>query len=107
MVTEIERRIAAAKERRGQTYLGQSEGIDSDFGGRFAKVRTTVITGTDPIPRYPQMPAGSPWARDLVGQEPPIDRSEDGLRLGYRIDGDEPEPTPDDVGSGIRLRRRL
>jgi len=37
MEDEIQRRIAEARERRGKTYLGQSEGIDSDFGGRFAK----------------------------------------------------------------------
>jgi hypothetical protein len=107
-VPEIERRIALARKRRGQTYLGQTQDID-DMGGRFARVVKTTVTGTDPIVRYPSHPPNSPWHDDPVGTEPFIDGTGDGSRLGYRIDGGaEPSSAPsDDVGSGIRLRRRL
>jgi hypothetical protein len=29
------------------------------------------------IPQYPQLPKGNPWAADLCGDEPLIDRRED------------------------------
>jgi hypothetical protein len=69
---EIVRRIAEARQRRGSTYLGQSEGLDLDLGGRFAKVTRTTVIGTDPIARYPAQPANSPWREELIGLEPPL-----------------------------------
>jgi hypothetical protein len=67
---------------------------------------------------YPRQPVGSPWRDEPIGREPLIDRSEDGLVLGYRIDdmgsgdapatkGDLPRATANDAGSGIRLKRRI
>jgi len=121
-VPEIERLVALARERRGQTYLGQTHDIDG-MGGRFAKVVKTTVTGTDPIAHYPSQPPNSPWHADPVGQEPFIDGTGDGLRLGYAIDaadrdGTSPSsevveakplaPATDDVRRPtIRLRRRI
>jgi hypothetical protein len=63
---------------------------DLDVGGRFAKqegARPQVI-GTDPIPKYPQLPSG-PWSGDdPVPDEPP---------LGYRIDEMIPLESPTGV----------
>jgi|SRR5262245_31450277 len=112
-VTEIQRRIAAANERRGRTQHGYAQGsLDDTSGGRFAELPKPSVIGATATIGYPQQPAGSPWKDDPVGQEPPIDRSEDGSVLGYRIDGGPEEPSSvEDVGatrpSGIRLRRRI
>src|SRR5262245_55301495 len=78
-VPEIVRMIAAARERRGQTYLGQVQ--DLELGGRFAKVVKATVTGMEPTPEYPQQPTGSPWANEPSGTEPP---------LGVSIDAMEP-----------------
>jgi hypothetical protein len=103
-VTEIQRRIAAARERRGQTYMGQV--TDLEMGGRFAELPKATVTGTEPVPMVPQQPAGSPWKADPVGPEPP---------LGYNVDDQEPVgevherkvDDPGDAAAGIRLRRRI
>ena len=43
----------------------------NDIGGRFSAVSNPTVIGTEPFPRYPQLPASSPWAGpDLVGDEP-------------------------------------
>src|SRR5262245_23373298 len=111
-VPEIVRRIAAAQERRGRTYLGQTQDLD-DMGGRFARVVRTTVTGTEPITRYPNQPVDSPWHADPIGTEPP---------LGVSVDAIEPvgelhERFQDVSSSGpvepatpsqrIRLRRRI
>jgi hypothetical protein len=55
--------------------------------GRFAAHEQSRVIGSEPLPRYPQLPASSPWAGpDLVPTEPP---------LGYAIDELVPlEPSP-------------
>jgi hypothetical protein len=114
---EIARRIREARERRSQTYMGQKQDLD-DMGGRFAKVTRSTVTGSGPIAEYPRMPEGSPWAKDECPPEPPIDRSDDGVRLGYRVDGQEDvaaatgDPTADSppARGGVarsKLRRRF
>ena len=74
-----------------------------EAGGRFAAVNTFVSPGE--IPQYPRQPANSPWAPDLVGNEP---------ALGYEINampGQEPmkaSPTTDELLKEIaRLRAAL
>ena len=32
---------------------------------------------SDAVPQYPKLPKNNPWASDLVGPEPLIDRTED------------------------------
>jgi hypothetical protein len=67
------------------TYLSHTH--DDTSGGRFRAIGTPSVTGTTPIPQYPQ--AGAPFQRDPVPDEPP---------LGYRIDAinpHDPEPSPE------------
>jgi hypothetical protein len=86
------------------TYADRAEfEATQDRGGRFAAVNEFVRPGE--IPQYPRQPAGSPWASDLVGNEP---------ALGYEINalaGQEPkisEPTRDELIKEItRLREAL
>jgi hypothetical protein len=80
-------------EQQGSTF--HQHGVtaaDDESGGRFAKqegARPQVI-GTDPIPKYPQLPSG-PWSGDdPVPDEPP---------LGYRIDEMIPLESPTGVQS--------
>lgn len=111
--TEIERRIAEARERRGKTYLGQASGdLDDLGGGRFGVLRKATIIGGDRVAKYPQQPSRSPWANEPSGTEP---------SLGYSVEQMEPvgeaherrHAASDvsahvvDAGSGIRLRRRI
>src|SRR5262245_23883716 len=77
---EIMRRIREARERRGSTYMGQTQDLD-DYGGRYAKVSRTVVTGTPPTPLMPQQPPTSPWAVEPIGPEAPI---------GYCVDEQVP-----------------
>src|SRR5262245_30858249 len=96
---EIVRRIEKARQRRGQTYHGYASGdLDDLAGGRFRILKKPSITGSAPVAEYPRLPEGSPWAKDEFAPEPPIDRSEDGVRVGYRIDAREDvagDPTVD------------
>ncbi len=46
---------------------------DEGPGGRFANQEKKSTTGAAPIPTYPALPANSPWHRDLVPPEPPLD----------------------------------
>jgi hypothetical protein len=39
-----------------------------------------------PSGAVPPLPSSSPWHRDLVPDEPPIDRTEDGDSMGVAID---------------------
>src|SRR5262245_32213719 len=48
-VPEIVRRIAAARERRGRTYLGQTQDQD-DMGGRFAS--RLPLLASSALPRW-------------------------------------------------------
>jgi hypothetical protein len=74
-----------------------------DRGGRFAKMNEFITPGE--VPQYPRQPANSPWASDLVGNEP---------ALGYEINamiGQESmkaAPTTDELLKEIaRLREAL
>jgi len=114
-VSEIQRRIAAANERRGRTLHGYAQGsLDDTSGGRYGVLPKPSVIGATATIGYPQQPAGSPWKNDPVGQEPTIDRSEDGLALGYAIDGpgdaantDLGRVATDARATGIKLRRRI
>ena len=82
---------------RKVTYhsFAQAEALD-DRGGRFAVLDKPAVTGSSPMPTYPQMPAGSPWANDPVGPEPLIDGSGESDRLGYAIDRPDAPPSSQD-----------
>ena len=76
-----------------------------DRGGRFARMNEFIAPGE--IPQYPRQPANSPWAPDLVGNEP---------ALGYEINAmpgqepkvSEPGPTKEELIQEIaRLRAAL
>jgi hypothetical protein len=70
------------KVREAATYHSIAmAGVDDERGGRYATSgsKQTVI-GASPI-AYPAQPAGSPWAKEPIGTEPP---------LGYSVDEQDP-----------------
>jgi hypothetical protein len=76
------RRILAEDRQVRTTYLQHAESsVDDDRGGRFAAIeKSATVVGAAPI-SYPQQPATSPWARDVIGDEPP---------LGYSVEDHDP-----------------
>jgi hypothetical protein len=77
-----ERRQRVRDERQqGSTFHQHAQSAaDDDSGGRFAKregARAQVV-GATPVPKYPELPADSPFHHDPVPDEPPT---------GYCIDG--------------------
>jgi hypothetical protein len=98
--TPAERRKHMLDERQQASTLHQHgvTAADDEAGGRFAKQEGAQpqVIGTDPIPKYPQLPSG-PWSGDdPVGIEP---------LLGYRIDampelGQNPTGTSQPVAPG-------
>jgi hypothetical protein len=100
---EAERRRRLIEERRMKTYLAHAEASANDeAGGRFAALpekKPTVIGAKAEI-SYPQQPEGSPWHSDPCGDEPLIDGSGEGDRLGYRIDGG-PDPSPEPEATSV------
>jgi hypothetical protein len=79
-ISQAERRLIMADERRGRTYNGHALDDELDLGGRFAKVNTTTVVGAGPV-SYPQQPQGSPWHSDACPPEP---------ALGFSVDEIEP-----------------
>jgi hypothetical protein len=66
-VMENDKRL---RRSQGSTFFDHTH---NDTGGRYSAISNATVIGTDPIPRYPQLPASSPWAGpDLVGDEPPL-----------------------------------
>jgi hypothetical protein len=61
------------EQERAATMHGLAiASADDEAGGRFARVNPTMVVGATPIPRYPQLPASSPWAHDPVPNEEPL-----------------------------------
>src|SRR6266478_3937257 len=70
------------------TYLSHTESfIDDDRGGRYsAEGKPSTVVGSGPV-SYPQLPPTSPANQAaMVPDEPLIDGTGEGLRLGYRVD---------------------
>jgi hypothetical protein len=84
------RRILAEDRQVRSTYLHHAESsVDDDRGGRFAAIeKSATVVGASQI-SYPTQPATSPWARDVVGDEPP---------LGYSVDAIEPVGEKHELG---------
>jgi hypothetical protein len=70
-VLENDRKVF--EQRRGSTFhqhaLAQADEINR---GRFAAVGTPHVVGSTPIPKYPELPASSPFYHDPVPNEPPL-----------------------------------
>ena len=70
-----------------------------ESGGRFAD-KVSLVVGETPAVQYPRLPAGSPWAGDLVGDEP---------ALGFSVDAMEPtgeaHEVPSKLGNGLTCPR--
>src|SRR5262245_43050309 len=45
------------------TYLAHAGNVELELGGRFAKVFSTTVVGTELITKYPKLESG-PWAKD-------------------------------------------
>ena len=118
----IDQLRARAQEKRSRTYHSVAQGdLDDIAEGRYGVLPKPTVIGATASVGYPQQPPGSPWSADPVGQEPFIDGSGDGVRLGYPIDAADRDGTPapseaeppfeavtDDVRRpAIRLRRRI
>jgi hypothetical protein len=86
-ISQAERRRIIAEERRASTYHQHAiASADDAAGGRFATEGKPTVMGSLPI-SYPQQPASSPSNQAaLVPDEPTIDGSGEGDRLGYCID---------------------
>jgi hypothetical protein len=68
MTDENTERIRVLKQDVS-TYADHAA-TDASPGGRFAHLsKPTIVKGG---PDYPQQPAGSPWRRDPVPDEPPL-----------------------------------
>jgi len=90
------------EERRLKTYHGHAQHTDEDiYGGRYARVNTTVVTGAAPGSAFPQLPDG-PWAKNELPDEPLINGTSEGNVLGYEIDRpDTPASVVAPVGAGV------
>jgi hypothetical protein len=89
--------ILENEKRLRATTLSQFAQADADTPrGRFTVHEQSRVIGSEPLPRYPQLPASSPWAGpDLVPTEPP---------LGYAIDELAAlEPTPPSAHSPLAV----
>jgi hypothetical protein len=87
-----ERREVVENERRlrnqGTTFSRFAQADADQRRGRFDEHEKATVNGSEPIVRYPQLPASSPWAGpDLVPTEP---------SLGYRINDLNPTDPPAD-----------
>jgi hypothetical protein len=72
-IPQSERRRILAEDRLARnTYFSHANDPELELGGRFSKVIKTTVTGASPVGMYPRQPAGSPWACDPVGDEPPL-----------------------------------
>jgi hypothetical protein len=70
-----EKREVLANERRlrnpGTTFSQFAQSEAAEGRGRFTAHEQSKVVGSEPLPRYPQLPASSPWAGpDLVPTEP-------------------------------------
>ncbi len=68
-ITENDKALRRTSSQ-GSTYMAHTH---NDTGGRFSAISNPTVIGSEPIVRYPQLPASSPWAGpDLVPTEPPL-----------------------------------
>ena len=92
--TDQEKLRRKVKEERvaRNTYLSHAGDVETELGGRFAKLTPTQVVGSEPTVNYPKLSEG-PWSEGPPGgDEPLIDGTGESNRLGYRIDGGQ-EPT--------------
>jgi hypothetical protein len=54
------------------TYFARQQNTGDDAGGRFTKLTPTNVTGSTPVPSYPQQPPNSPWHHDPVPATEPL-----------------------------------
>jgi hypothetical protein len=79
--------------RRGGTYRDFAEAEFSGDRGRFTAQSKSAVTGADPVPTYPVLPASSPFHHDPVGHEPP---------LGFDVNALEPTGTHVEVEQSLQ-----
>ena len=87
-VLENDRQVHA--DRKATTYRQHAEAsVDDDFGGRYARLTPTQVTGVGPVVRYPRLPADNPSNQlALTPKEEP---------LGYSIEDQEPVGEPHEL----------
>ena len=57
--------------RQGSTYKAFAD-ADAELPGRFQSIAAAHVVGSTPIPKYPELPANSPFHHDPVPNEPPL-----------------------------------
>jgi hypothetical protein len=104
-IRQSERRKVLENDRKiMSSYLDHARAsADDDRGGRFATESKTTVVGAAPI-TYPQQPSTSPANQmAMMPDEPLIDGTGEGNRLGYAIDRpDAPPPEASVVRKGLR-----
>jgi hypothetical protein len=75
------------------SYFARQQNTADDAGGRFTKLTPTNVTGSTPVPSYPQQPPNSPWHHDPIPATEP---------LGMSVDAMEPNGTPEEVEKSIQ-----
>jgi hypothetical protein len=97
-ISQAERR-RMIEERRLKTYHGHAmSAVDDERGGRYAiEDNKQTVIGSSPIV-YPAQPAGSPWASDPVGLEPP---------LGYSIEAQETTGEPHEIAASMASQEQV
>jgi hypothetical protein len=77
-VLENDRLVREQLKQREQsgTYLSHTHPDEISGGGRYAVISPTVVTGAQPLPRYP---AAGPHQSDPTGVEPPLGVSVDAM----------------------------
>jgi hypothetical protein len=74
------------------TLFARQQNTADDAGGRFTKLTPTNVTGSTPVPSYPQQPTNSPWHDNPVPPEEPFP---------VDINAMEPNGTPSEVQASL------
>jgi hypothetical protein len=74
-----ERRKRLREELEPSTFLDH---VEPPIPGRFAEIDTPHIVGSAAIPKYPELPDGSPFHHDPCGPEPSLGLDNPALSVG-------------------------
>jgi hypothetical protein len=75
------------------TMHGRAMADEGFNSGRFTKQNAARVTGSTPVPSYPQLPASSPWHSWPSPPEPV---------LGYDINAVEPVGSPTEIAASMK-----
>jgi len=74
-------RSVREQQQQASTYFQHAVTEAAEPQGRFAAINSAMVIGGTPVPKYPELPASSPWAGpDIVPPEPPLGHAIDAMR---------------------------